>query len=167
MAERSFNAFGNPVVAGLLALVLLAMVGAGASVWFAGSESRGVQAYAAEAQRVGMLAQEVAKHAEAAAGGTQVALAALAQARLALATGDVPIGAVVLDGARICQNAWVAAGALVPPGMSVEPGTLVAGVPARVVRPLSQEEIERQRNLTLLYVATAQGHSKGLPLEGR
>ncbi len=81
MAERSFNAFGNPVVAGLLALVLLAMVGAGASVWFAGSESRGVQAYAAEAQRVGMLAQEVAKHAEAAAGGTQVALAALAQAR--------------------------------------------------------------------------------------
>ena len=79
----------------------------------------------------------------------------------------IGIGAVVLDGARICQNAWVAAGALVPPGMSVEPGTLVAGVPARVVRPLSQEEIERQRNLTLLYVATAQGHSKGLPLEGR
>ena len=81
MAERSFNAFGNPVVAGLLALMVLALAGAGASVWFGNERQRGVQNWAAGAQRVATLAQEVAKHGAAAAGGTQMALAALSQAR--------------------------------------------------------------------------------------
>ena len=71
----------------------------------------------------------------------------------------VGIGAVVLDGARVGHHAWVAAGALVPPGMSVEPETLVAGVPAKVVRRLTEDELARQRNLTLLYVSTAKSHS--------
>ena len=39
----------------------------------------------------------------------------------------------------------VGAGALVPPGMEVPARTLVLGVPARVVRPLSAEERELQR----------------------
>lgn len=77
----------------------------------------------------------------------------------------VGIGAVVLDGARIGRNAWVAAGALVPPGMSVDPETLVAGVPARVVRRLSEEELAKQRKLTLLYVSTAKSHAMSVPLE--
>ena len=71
----------------------------------------------------------------------------------------VGLGAVVLDGARVGRNAWVAAGALVPPGMSIDPETLVAGVPAKVVRRLSEDELARQRKLTLLYVSTAKSHS--------
>ena len=76
----------------------------------------------------------------------------------------VGIGAVVLDGARVGENAWIAAGALVPPGMRVEPETLVVGVPARAVRSLSQDELERQRKLTLLYISTARSHSLSLPI---
>ncbi|MCH2186110.1 gamma carbonic anhydrase family protein [Myxococcota bacterium] len=76
----------------------------------------------------------------------------------------VGIGAVVLDGARVGEGAWIAAGALVPPGMSIEPETLVVGVPARAVRRLSREELERQRKLTLLYVSTAKSHSMGASL---
>lgn len=45
-------------------------------------------------------------------------------------------GAVVLDGARIGARSMVAAGALVTSNFEVPPGTLVAGVPAKVKGPI-------------------------------
>ncbi|BCW94452.1 MAG: gamma carbonic anhydrase family protein [Thermoanaerobaculum sp.] len=57
----------------------------------------------------------------------------------------VGMHATVLNGAVIGEEALVAAGALVPPGMEVPPGMLAAGVPARVVRPVKDEERERVR----------------------
>ena len=55
---------------------------------------------------------------------------------------DVLIGmrATVLNGARIGSGSLVAAGAVVRPGTVVPPGSLVAGVPAQVRRPVSDEE---------------------------
>ena len=81
MAERSINVLGNPTVAGLLGLMVLALAGVGASVWLGAQQQQGVQAWSAEAQRVGTLAQEVAKHGLAVANGTQLALVALGQSR--------------------------------------------------------------------------------------
>ena len=81
MAERSINVLGNPTVAGLLGLMVLALAGVGASGWLGAQQQQGVQAWSAEAQRVGTLAQEVAKHGLAVANGTQLALVALGQAR--------------------------------------------------------------------------------------
>jgi len=52
----------------------------------------------------------------------------------------VGIGAIVLDGARIQGESIVGAGALVPPGFHVPSGKLAVGVPARVVRNLTEEE---------------------------
>jgi carbonic anhydrase/acetyltransferase-like protein (isoleucine patch superfamily) len=46
----------------------------------------------------------------------------------------------------------VAAGALVPEGKMIEPGVLVAGVPAKVIRSLTLEEIERSKDGALHYV---------------
>jgi len=54
----------------------------------------------------------------------------------------IGMGSVVLDGARIGKNAMVAAGAVVTPGKVVESGTLWAGNPARMLRRLSETEIE-------------------------
>ncbi len=54
----------------------------------------------------------------------------------------IGMGAIVLDGAVIESHAVVAAGALVPPGLRVHSGTLVGGIPARVIRPLRREEID-------------------------
>jgi carbonic anhydrase/acetyltransferase-like protein (isoleucine patch superfamily) len=54
----------------------------------------------------------------------------------------IGIGARVLDGARIGAGSLVAAGALVREGMQVPPGSLVAGVPAELKRPLTQRERE-------------------------
>lgn len=54
----------------------------------------------------------------------------------------IGIGAIVLDGAVVESGAMVAAGALVPPGMVVPAGVLVAGIPARPLRDLRDEERE-------------------------
>lgn len=52
----------------------------------------------------------------------------------------IGIGARVLDGAVVEAGAQVAAGAVVTPGRRVLAGHLAIGIPARTVRPLSEEE---------------------------
>ncbi|MFW5827045.1 MAG: gamma carbonic anhydrase family protein [Alkalispirochaeta sp.] len=54
----------------------------------------------------------------------------------------IGIGANVLNGALIRRHSYVAAGALVPPGMEVPSGVLVAGVPAKIIRDLKQSELD-------------------------
>lgn len=53
----------------------------------------------------------------------------------------IGIGAIVLDDARIGARSLVAAGALVTPGTVVPPRSLVVGAPARIKRPLTDEEV--------------------------
>jgi carbonic anhydrase/acetyltransferase-like protein (isoleucine patch superfamily) len=64
----------------------------------------------------------------------------------------IGMGSRVLDKAVIGENALVGAGALVPEGMQVPPRTLVVGVPARVKRELTAEEIARLEESWQLYV---------------
>ena len=52
----------------------------------------------------------------------------------------IGIGAVILNGATVESHSIVAAGALVRAGETVPPGVLFAGVPGKVIRPLSKEE---------------------------
>lgn len=54
----------------------------------------------------------------------------------------VGIGAVVLDDAVVEQQSMVAAGSVVKPRFIVPHGKLVAGVPAKVVRDLTKEEMD-------------------------
>jgi carbonic anhydrase/acetyltransferase-like protein (isoleucine patch superfamily) len=54
----------------------------------------------------------------------------------------VGMGAIVLNGAVIGAGSLVAAGAVVPQGMVVPPRSLVAGVPAKVRRELSDAEVD-------------------------
>ncbi|MEU6680050.1 gamma carbonic anhydrase family protein [Streptomyces sp. NPDC046853] len=70
----------------------------------------------------------------------------------------IGMGATVLNGAVIGAGSLVAAQALVPQGMIVPPGSLVAGVPAKVRRPLTDEE---RAGVTLngtMYVELAKAH---------
>jgi carbonic anhydrase/acetyltransferase-like protein (isoleucine patch superfamily) len=52
----------------------------------------------------------------------------------------IGMGAIVLDGAQVRRGSMIAAGALVREGFEVPVGMLVAGVPAKVKRPLTSEE---------------------------
>lgn len=64
----------------------------------------------------------------------------------------VGMGSVVLNGARIGTGSLVAAGAVVLEGTEVPPGSLVAGVPAKVRRPLTDEERAGIRDNARTYV---------------
>ena len=57
-------------------------------------------------------------------------------------TVRIGIGAIVLSGAVVEDNAQVGAGALVPQGKVVSAGTLVMGVPAKLIRQMSEAELE-------------------------
>ncbi len=52
----------------------------------------------------------------------------------------IGMGAVILDGAVVEEYSMVAAGSVIKPGFIVPSGKLVAGVPGKVVRDLSEEE---------------------------
>jgi carbonic anhydrase/acetyltransferase-like protein (isoleucine patch superfamily) len=68
----------------------------------------------------------------------------------------IGIGAIVLNGAQVGQDALVGAGALVPEGMTIPPRHLAVGVPARVMRELTDKEIERSHSFVRHYVEQAQ-----------
>ena len=64
----------------------------------------------------------------------------------------IGMGATVLNHARVGEEALVAANALVLEGMEIPSRTLAAGVPARVRRELTEEEIANFRKNTDGYV---------------
>ncbi len=67
----------------------------------------------------------------------------------------IGMNAVVLDNAEVGEQSLVAAGALVRENFRVPAGTMVAGVPARVVRDLTDEEKDGIVRSAAHYVAYA------------
>jgi carbonic anhydrase/acetyltransferase-like protein (isoleucine patch superfamily) len=72
----------------------------------------------------------------------------------------IGMGAVVLDRARVGPQALVAAGALVREGFIIPEGMLAAGVPARLVRPLTAEEREALLASAQRYVEYARSYQR-------
>jgi gamma-carbonic anhydrase len=70
----------------------------------------------------------------------------------------IGMGAIVLDRAHIHQNSMVAAGAIVLEGFDVPEGMLVAGIPAKVKRALTEEEKQFIRQSAINYVGYAQAY---------
>ena len=58
-----------------------------------------------------------------------------------LSPSTIGMGAILLNGARVGKHCIVGAGALVTGKLDAPDGTLVLGNPAKVVRPLTPEEI--------------------------
>jgi carbonic anhydrase/acetyltransferase-like protein (isoleucine patch superfamily) len=70
----------------------------------------------------------------------------------------IGMGATVMNGAVVGANSLVAAGALVLESMVVPEGSLVAGVPAKVRRALTPEEIESLKTNASHYLELADKH---------
>jgi len=64
----------------------------------------------------------------------------------------IGVNAVVLNGARIGRNCVVGANALITEGKGIPDNSLVVGSPGRVVRTLSEEQIEELRKSAHHYV---------------
>ncbi|MDB6453179.1 gamma carbonic anhydrase family protein [Falsirhodobacter sp. 20TX0035] len=74
----------------------------------------------------------------------------------------IGMGATVMNGARIGSGCLIGANALVTEGKEIPDGSLVMGAPARVVRPLATEEVERLRVSARNYVANMRRFRAGL-----
>lgn len=74
----------------------------------------------------------------------------------------VGIGAIVLDGVIIETHSMVAAGSVVKPNFIVPTGKLVAGVPAKIVRDLTKEEMDYFEKSANNYKEYAEKTSKSI-----
>jgi carbonic anhydrase/acetyltransferase-like protein (isoleucine patch superfamily) len=73
----------------------------------------------------------------------------------------IGMASVLLNDVHVGTGSVVAAGAVLPEGMRVAPGSVVMGVPARVVRPVDPELRARIQHTWEHYVAEAQRHRAG------
>jgi carbonic anhydrase/acetyltransferase-like protein (isoleucine patch superfamily) len=74
----------------------------------------------------------------------------------------VGMGAIINDGARIGADSLIASGAVVSPGTLIPPRSLAMGVPARVVRELSEQQLNFTRAATMLYQTLATRYPESL-----
>ena len=72
----------------------------------------------------------------------------------------VGIRATVLDGAVLEDDCIIAAGSLVPPGMTVPSGKLVMGAPAQIARDLRDAEFAKLRSSAANYVMLAKNYAQ-------
>ena len=74
----------------------------------------------------------------------------------------IGMGATILNGARIGENCLIGAGALVTEGKAIPDGSLVMGMPGKVVRALDADAIEGLRASARHYQENAARHARGL-----
>lgn len=73
----------------------------------------------------------------------------------------IGMGSTILNHAVIGENSLIGAGSLVTEGKVIPPNVLAFGRPAKVIRPLTEEEIEKNRQNIQLYVDLGEKYLKG------
>jgi carbonic anhydrase/acetyltransferase-like protein (isoleucine patch superfamily) len=73
----------------------------------------------------------------------------------------IGMGATLLGGSEIGEECLVAAGALVTEGRRIPPRSVVMGVPAKVIRPITADELEKTRTICAHYLEMAQRYVRG------
>jgi carbonic anhydrase/acetyltransferase-like protein (isoleucine patch superfamily) len=138
-----------------------AEIGAGSGVWFGA-----VVRADTESIRIGRdtnIQDNCVLHADPGAPltiGDRVSIGHVAVLHGCTVESDVLIGmgAVLMNHARIGSGSLVAAGAVVVEGTVVPPGSLVAGVPGKVRRELTDDELEHVRTNARQYADLARRH---------
>jgi carbonic anhydrase/acetyltransferase-like protein (isoleucine patch superfamily) len=73
----------------------------------------------------------------------------------------IGIGARLLSGCEIGEECLIAAGALVTEGRRIPARSVVMGMPGKVVREITAEELERTRAICAHYLEMAQRYARG------
>ncbi len=72
----------------------------------------------------------------------------------------IGMNAVILDGVEIPDNVIVGAGSVVPPNKKLEPNSLYMGIPAKKVKELTKEDIEKVIKNAVHYIELSEEHKK-------
>ena len=72
----------------------------------------------------------------------------------------IGMGAIVLNGARIGDGCLVGAGALVTGKLDAPAGSMILGNPAKVVRTLTEAEIQKNRASAQVYLELAKNYRR-------
>jgi carbonic anhydrase/acetyltransferase-like protein (isoleucine patch superfamily) len=70
----------------------------------------------------------------------------------------IGMGAVILDNSIVNSNSLIAAGSLIKEGFIVPEGVMAAGVPAKVIRDLTEDEISKIKQSALNYTGYARDY---------
>jgi len=73
----------------------------------------------------------------------------------------IGMGAILLDNAVVNSNSFIAAGTLVKEHFEVPEGVLVAGVPGKIIRELTEEEIESIKQRARSYLMYVNNYKTG------
>jgi len=73
----------------------------------------------------------------------------------------IGIGSIILDGCRVGSECIIAAGAVLPPRTDVPDRTLMMGVPARPIRPVTNDELAYLDSVIRTYMELGQRHLNG------
>lgn len=74
----------------------------------------------------------------------------------------IGMGATILDGAHVGKNSVVAGGSVVPPGKKFPENSMIMGNPAKVVRELRADEVEKYGNHYKNYIKTKNDYISNL-----
>ena len=80
----------------------------------------------------------------------------------------IGIGAILLDNCEINSNSFIAAGTLIKENFVVPEGVLVAGIPGKIIRELSEEEIKKIKQGSInyrMYVETYRNNGYNPPIK--
>ena len=66
----------------------------------------------------------------------------------------IGMGSIVMNGAKIGEDCIIGAGSLVTEGTEIPDGMLAFGSPARVIRPLTEEEKKHNETSAITYILT-------------
>jgi carbonic anhydrase/acetyltransferase-like protein (isoleucine patch superfamily) len=72
----------------------------------------------------------------------------------------VGMGSVLLDGSVLGEGSILAAGAVLTEGTKIPPGSLAVGIPARVVRPVTESEQARIRQGVKIYLDLTEAYKQ-------
>jgi carbonic anhydrase/acetyltransferase-like protein (isoleucine patch superfamily) len=73
----------------------------------------------------------------------------------------VGIGARLLTGCEIGEECLIAAGTVITENRRIPPRSVVMGVPGKIVREITPEELERTRSINVHYLEMAQRYARG------
>ena len=76
----------------------------------------------------------------------------------------IGIGAIILNRVTVGRNCLIGAGSLIPEGKTIPDGSLVLGVPGKVVRALTSEEIAMNTWIAEHYMERAERYRRGLKI---